>query len=253
MSLLACLVALLALAAPARGSTSAADVDSIVAAMVAKEAAYIQELIELVTFPSVSAAPEHLPDLLAAADWLVGRLQRAGLRNAQLLPNPAGPRPAVYADFLSDSDPSLPTVLIYAHYDVQPAAPLDAWASPPFKPEVRGGGLYGRGASDDKGGLLAPVQAVEAVLAAAGGRLPVKVKFLLEGEEEIGSPFLEPFLEAHAALLACDFVLSADGGQISAAQPGLTLGLRGAAALEVEVQALRRDVHSGMVRCWKCF
>ena len=148
----------------------------------------------------------------------------------QLLPS-AGGRPAVYGEYLHA--PGAPTALIYAHYDVQPAAdtaPL--WDSPPFAPEVRGDRVWGRGASDDKGdGVLPPLQAIEAVLRSsagggAAGRLPLNIKVLLEGEEEIGSPNLEPFLQQHAKLLACDFVLSADGGQMSETQPSLTLGLR---------------------------
>ncbi|KAL4449390.1 hypothetical protein ABPG77_007034 [Micractinium sp. CCAP 211/92] len=211
--------------------------------------AYNRDLVELAGIPSVSALPENHGDLLAAAGWLQRRLEAAGLENVKILPT-EGPRPVVYADFLH-APPGAPTALIYGHYDVQPAAdtaPL--WASPPFQPEIRDGRFWGRGVSDDKGsGVLPPIQALEAVLRSSSGggpALPINVKLMLEGEEEVGSPNLEPLLAKHRGLLAADFVLSADGGQIAEDQPGLTLGLRGALALEVELTTAQTDVHSGM-------
>ncbi|KAL4448121.1 hypothetical protein ABPG75_005340 [Micractinium tetrahymenae] len=218
------------------------------------EDAYNRQLLELAAIPSVSALPENHGDLLAAAGWLQRRLEAAGLENVRILPT-EGPRPVVYADYLH-APPGAPTALIYAHFDVQPAAdtaPL--WASPPFQPEVRSGRFWGRGVSDDKGsGVLPPIQALEAILKGGGGgggsggppALPINVKLMLEGEEEVGSPHLEPFLAKYKDLLAADFVLSADGGQIAEDQPGLTLGLRGALALEVELITAQTDVHSGM-------
>jgi acetylornithine deacetylase/succinyl-diaminopimelate desuccinylase-like protein len=214
----------------------------------ARESQYIQDLKTLVSFPSISASPDRLPDLQQTARWLEKRLTDAGLHDVKILPNPEGPRPAVYAEynFQQGPDSSSPTVLVYGHFDVQPAAPESAWTSPPFSPEIRNGALFGRGASDDKGGLLAPIQAIEALIR-ANATFPLKVKLMLEGEEEIGSPCLEPFLKKYKNQLACDLVLSADGGQINASTPGIALSLRGAVAVEAEVTALPRDAHSGMV------
>ena len=223
---------------------TATTLDEILNTLKANEERYIAELIELVSIPSISAIPAHQPDILKAADWVQHRLCSAGLRNVRKLDNPAGPRPAVYADYIVDAA-ALPTALIYGHYDVQPADPVEAWkVTPPFDPVVKNGALFGRGASDDKGGLLGAIQAVEALLL-VDKTLPFNVKFIVEGEEEIGSPFLESFLEQYKDVLAADFVISADGGQTSETQPSLTLGLRGAAALEIEVVSLAKDVHSG--------
>ncbi|PSC68017.1 peptidase M20 [Micractinium conductrix] len=213
---------------------------------------YNSELLQLVAYPSVSALPDNHGDLLAAAGWLQRRLADAGLENARILPT-QGLLPVVYAEYLH-APPGAPTALVYGHYDVQPAMDtLPLWASHPFKPEIRGGRFWGRGASDDKGsGVLPPVQALEAILkSGAGGgggppQLPINIKVMLEGEEEVGSPHLDPFLAQHADLLACDYVLSADGGQISETQPSLSLGLRGALGLEVELVTAATDVHSGL-------
>jgi acetylornithine deacetylase/succinyl-diaminopimelate desuccinylase-like protein len=216
--------------------------EKILTALKANEDKYIKELLEFVSIPSVSAIPDHQKDILKAADWVRHRLQTAGLQNVKLLENPKGPRPAVYGEYIVDS--SFPTALIYGHYDVQPADPVENWSSPPFQPIVKDGAIWGRGASDDKAHLGA-IQAVEAMLK-IDKTLPLNIKIIIEGEEEVGSPYLEPFLEAHSETLACDFVISADGGQTSETQPSLTLGLRGAAAIEIEITSLNRDVHSGM-------
>eukprot|EP00775_Hariotina_reticulata_P002607 gene2606-2909_t len=197
--------------------------------------------------------PEHSKDITAAADWLVQRLKTAGLEHVQIMPT-AGPRPVVYADWLHADD--APTILIYGHYDVQlnklwllPVDPLELWEQPPFQPVVRDGYFYGRGVDDDKGGLLQPIHAVEAYMQTVK-RLPVNVKFLLEGEEEIGSPHLERFLQEHRDFLLAnggiDAAFSADGGHVSAQQPCISTGMRGAVALEVEVTTAGMDMHSGI-------
>ncbi|KFM27553.1 Apurinic endonuclease-redox protein [Auxenochlorella protothecoides] len=187
--------------------------------------------------------PEALEDEFQGYAWIAAR----DPKNVEILPT-KGPRPVVFGQYISR--PEARTVLIYGHYDVQPPEPLDKWTSGPFDPEERDGFLYGRGASDDKGGFLAAVQAsgraVEAVLRGGGGLRALNVKVLIEGEEEVLSPHLEDFLAAHASLLAADFALSADGGQVGEGRPSLTLGYRGAAGIEVQVGALARDVHSGM-------
>ncbi|GAB4821211.1 hypothetical protein N2152v2_008257 [Parachlorella kessleri] len=237
------LCVVLALLAGLRASSADSEQQAALEYLESHRQRFDQDLIELTAIPSVSALPSHAQDVLRAAEWLKARLQLAGLENIQVLPT-EGPRPVVYADYLHA--PGAPTALIYAHYDVQPADPYELWESPPFEPVVRDGAFWGRGVDDDKGGLLPTLQALEAILK-SGGRLGINVKLMYEGEEEVGSPFLEPFLEKHKGLLGCDYVLSADGGQVAEGQPGLTLGLRGAVALEVEVKALASDVHSGMV------
>jgi len=201
---------------------------------------YAQDLLEYLAIPSVSAQPEHARDIKMAALWLAEHLRDAGLR-AELMATDG--HPAVYAEW-SGHDHHRPTVLIYGHYDVQPAEPFELWQSDPFKPVVRDGYIYARGASDNKGQHLAHVKAVTSYLRCAG-TLPVNVKFLLEGEEEIGSPSLGKFIAAHRDLLACDCVMISDGSLHSLSQPVLTYGLRGLAGFEVHVRCLAHDVHSG--------
>lgn len=201
---------------------------------------YVSELRDFVRIPSVSSLRDHQDDVRAAAAWVRDRLAEAGLEHAEILET--GAQPAVYADYLHA--PGAPTVLIYAHFDVQPAARADGWDADPFDPVLADDRVYGRGSSDDKGNLLIPVQAIEALLA-DGGSLPVNVKFLLEGQEEIGSPTMEGFVSRHAERLRCDLAVSADGSQWSETEPGLWLSLRGLCALQIDVTGPARDVHSG--------
>lgn len=169
---------------------------------------FIQELIDFISIPSISALPQHKDDVRRAAEWLKTRLDTAGMNHAMLI-NTAG-HPAVYADWLHA--PDKPTILLYGHYDVQPVDPLDQWVSPPFEPQIRDGKIYGRGASDDKGNIIATVQTLEAILRATG-KFDVNVKCIFEGEEEIGSPTLGPAIAQHRDLLACDHIFSMDGLQ----------------------------------------
>jgi acetylornithine deacetylase/succinyl-diaminopimelate desuccinylase-like protein len=171
---------------------------------------------------------------------VAARLQTGGLENVRVLPT--GGHPVVYGDWLHA--PDKPTVLIYGHFDTQPVDPLKLWSQPPFEPAVKEARVYARGASDDKGNMLAPILALEAVLNSQG-KLPVNVKCFFEGQEEIGSPQLPEFISANRELLACDLILSADGGQWDEDQPALMLALRGLCALQVDVQAARGDTHSG--------
>lgn len=203
---------------------------------------FVAELIDFVRIPSVSAKPENIPDVRRAADWVASRLVRAGIGNARVLPTTG--HPVVYADWLQ-AGPEAPTILIYGHFDVQPAEPFDLWTSSPFQPEVRDGRLWGRGASDDKGGMLIPILVVEAMLQTAG-RLPVNVKFFFEGQEEIGSPDLPDFVAANADLLKADMIFSADGLQWSPDQPQIVEALKGMVSLEVVVRGPRADQHSGL-------
>jgi acetylornithine deacetylase/succinyl-diaminopimelate desuccinylase-like protein len=201
---------------------------------------YIDEFLEFLSIPSVSALPEHKPDIERAALWLKARMERAGFQDVQVIPT--GGHPIVYGRAVA-RDPGAPTVLIYGHYDTQPADPLDEWVTEPFKPEIRDGKVFARGAADDKGGVLPAIAAVEKAL--QGDGLPVNVKFLFEGEEEIGSPNLKAFLADKKDLLRCDLVVSVDGGMYSREVPSLTTGSRGLCGIQIDVQGPRQDLHSG--------
>ncbi len=199
-----------------------------------------EEYLEFLRIPSISALPAHADDVRRAADWVADRLRAAGLDDVQILPT--GGHPVVYGAWLHA--PDRPTILIYGHFDTQPADPVDLWTTPPFAPDVRAGRVYARGASDDKGNMLIPILAIEALLH-GDGALPVNVKVFFEGQEEILSPQLPAFLEAQRDLLACDLVVSADSGQYAEDQPALTLGNRGACGVQIDVRGPRDDLHSG--------
>ena len=201
---------------------------------------YLDELCEFLRIPSISSLPEHAADVRRAADWVAGRLEIAGIEDVQVLPT--GGHPVVYGQWLHAS--GAPTVLIYGHFDVQPVDPIDLWSQPPFEPVIKDNRIYARGASDDKGNMLAPILAVEALLK-TNGKLPVNVKFFFEGQEEIGSPQLADFVSSRLDLLACDLVLSADGGQWDKDQPMLVVGRRGICALQLDLKSADQDVHSG--------
>ena len=200
----------------------------------------LAELIEFAAIPSVSTDPAHEPDLHAAAAWIAARLRAAGPFTVRIMPTPGAS--VVYAEWLGA--PGVPTALVYGHYAVQPPDPVEKWHSPPFEPTVREGRLYARGVSDDKGPLLIPVAVAEAFFV-AHGRLPINVKFLLEGEEEIGSPHLEGFVAGHKDLLAADVVISADGAMWRIDEPSLIVANRGLAALELTLRGPAKDLHSG--------
>jgi acetylornithine deacetylase/succinyl-diaminopimelate desuccinylase-like protein len=206
----------------------------------ANQARFQAELLEFVAIPSISALPDHAADVQRAAAWVARRLTAAGVENVAVLPT--GGHPVVYGDWLHA--PGKPTVMIYGHFDVQPVDPLDLWHAPPFQPAVVDGRVYGRGASDDKGNMLAPIVAVEALLKGEGA-VPVNLKFCFEGQEEIGSPQIPTFLPAHKERFACDLVVSADGGQWSEAEPTILLSLRGVCGLQVDVSGAKTDLHSG--------
>jgi acetylornithine deacetylase/succinyl-diaminopimelate desuccinylase-like protein len=201
---------------------------------------YLKELLEFLSIPSISSLNEHKEDVQRAAEWVVARLQAAGIENVRVLPT--GGHPVVYGDWMHA--PDKPTVMIYGHFDTQPVDPLERWSQPPFEPVVKNDRVYARGASDDKGNMLAPILAVEALLNSEG-RLPVNLKLFFEGQEEIGSPQLPDFISANRQLLACDLIYSADGGQWDEDQPALMIGLRGLCNLQIDVRAARSDTHSG--------
>lgn len=201
---------------------------------------FIDELLEFLRIPSISSLPDHAPDVQRAAEWIENRMKTAGIESVRIIPT--GGHPVVYGDWLHAS--GRPTVMIYGHFDTQPVDPLDLWGTPPFEPSIRDGRIYARGASDDKGNVFIPVIVAESMLK-TDGALPVNLKFLLEGQEEIGSPQMSGFMEKNKDLLSCDLVLSADGGQWEEDQPGLTLGTRGLSALHIDVQGPGHDLHSG--------
>jgi acetylornithine deacetylase/succinyl-diaminopimelate desuccinylase-like protein len=201
----------------------------------------LAELKELVRIPSVSTLPEHIPDIQRAASFVAESLRRAGMENVEVILT-AG-HPLVYADWLHAA--GKPTVLCYRHYDVQPADPLELWATPPFEPTERDGDLYARGASDDKGQMYMHVKAIEA-LRAVTGSLPVNVKFLVEGEEEIGGASVARFVAEHPEKLRADVALVSDTAMYAAGMPTLCIGLRGLIYLEVEAAGPARDLHSGL-------
>ncbi|MFO7696311.1 MAG: dipeptidase, partial [Anaerolineae bacterium] len=202
---------------------------------------FVQEMLSLLSIPSISALPENAREVRRAAEWVSSRLQAVGMESIQILET--GGHPVVYADWLHAA--GRPTVLIYAHFDTQPVDPIELWHHPPFEPFVDGDRIYARGASDDKGNLLVPVAALEALLSTRGS-LPINVKVLFEGQEEIGSPQLSAFVASHRDLLACDVVLNADSGQFSETEPAVTVGLKGICGLELEVRGPDHDVHSGI-------
>ena len=202
---------------------------------------FVAELLDFIRIPSVSAADAHVADVVRAGNWVVDRLQAAGIENVRMMPTEG--HPVVYGDWLH-AGKGKPTILIYGHFDVQPAEPFDLWDSPPFAPEIRDGKIWGRGASDDKGGMVIPILAAEAMLKTTG-HLPVNVKFFFEGQEEIGSPHLPPFIAAHGALLQADMIFSADGSQWTEDQPNLITGLKGLVAAQVTVSGAKSDQHSG--------
>jgi acetylornithine deacetylase/succinyl-diaminopimelate desuccinylase-like protein len=200
----------------------------------------LSELIEFARIPSVSTDPSRKADITRAAEWVAGQLRAAGIAEVRILPTSG--HPVVYAEWLGAS--GAPTLLVYGHYDVQPPDPLDKWLSEPFAPQVRDGRLYARGVSDDKGPMFIPIKVAQAFFATRGA-LPLNVKFMFEGEEEVGSPSLESFITERAQMLKADCVLSADGAMWRIDEPSITVASRGMAVLEFSVQGAAKDLHSG--------
>ncbi len=201
---------------------------------------FLNELFELIRIPSVSSKESHKDDMARTTEWLRGKLLADGADKAEVFETDG--HPVVYGEKIID--PALPTVLVYGHYDVQPVEPLELWKSPPFEPEVRDGKIYARGADDDKGQLYMHFKAFEYLVQT--NQLPCNVKFMIEGEEEIGSPSLGKFCEQHKEMLKSDVILVSDTSMISPDTPSITTGLRGLAYVEVEVTGPNRDLHSGI-------
>jgi succinyl-diaminopimelate desuccinylase len=200
---------------------------------------YEEELCELLRIPSISADANRREDIRRAADWVADQFRRLGL-DTEIIPT-AG-NPLVFAQ--SPPLAGAPTALVYGHYDVQPPDPLEKWQSPPFEPVRRDGNLYARGATDDKGQMFTHIKSTEAWIKVEG-RLPINLKFLIEGEEEVGSASVEAFITEHAERLACDCVVISDGGQFAPGMPAITYGLRGIAYYELRLTGPNRDLHSG--------
>jgi len=201
---------------------------------------FLAELLDFLRIPSISADPAYAGSVRKAAEWLAAKLQDAGLDHVRL-EETAG-FPIVYGEKMVD--PSAPTILVYGHYDVQPADPLDLWDSPPFEPVIKNEVIYARGSCDDKGQVLMHVKAFEAML--ASGELSCNVKFMIEGEEEVGSDHLGIFVEANKELLKADVILISDTAIIANDIPSIDVGLRGLSYMEVSVQGPNRDLHSGV-------
>lgn len=207
----------------------------------AKEQVHINEMLHLIRLPSVSTSPEHKIDVQATADWVADRLERAGVPEVRIAPSSG--HPAVLGRWHVADDQ--PTILIYGHYDVQPAEPLELWESPPFEPRIDGDVVYGRGSSDMKGNLLTAIQGVESAAIANGGEPPINVSFIFEGEEEIGSPNLVEIIRNNMDMLGADAVISADGGQYSEDTPSMGVALKGLTGLQINLTTANTDMHSG--------
>ncbi|MEZ5147088.1 MAG: dipeptidase [Bacteroidales bacterium] len=201
---------------------------------------FLEELFGLIRIPSISSQSEHKPDMLRAAEYWKETILKAGADKAEIMPTDGNP--VVYGEKIID--PSKPTVLVYAHYDVMPVDPIDLWDSPPFEPEIRDGKIFARGTDDDKGQAFMHAKAFEYMVKT--GNLPCNVKFMIEGEEEVGSPSLGKWCKENKAMLNADIILVSDTGMIAPDIPSITTGLRGLAYWQVEVVGPSRDLHSGL-------
>src|SRR5437660_3525028 len=203
---------------------------------------FLDELKTLLRIPSISTLDEHKSDVQKAAEFVAAELRRIGMDNVEIISTKG--HPLLYADWLHS--PGKPTVLMYAHYDVQPPDPLDEWKTPPFEPTERNGNIYARGAVDDKGQMYMHVKALEALFKAGSGTLPLNVKVLIEGEEEVGGEAIAKFVKENPARLKADFALVSDTEMFAPELPTLNVGLRGLIYTELEATGAKVDLHSGM-------
>lgn len=216
--------------------------DAAVAYARENAARFLEDLKALLRIPSVSTLPEHKKDVEAAAEWVAADLRRIGMEHVEVIRGSG--HPLVYADWLRV--PGKPTCLCYAHYDVQPPDPLDEWVTPPFEPTERNQNLYARGAVDDKGQLVTQLKALESILKTHDGKLPINIRVIYEGEEEVGGEQIEAFVREHPERLKADFALISDTEMFAPELPTLCVGLRGMIYTEVEVRGAKTDLHSGM-------
>src|SRR5450631_1933068 len=205
---------------------------------------FLNELKDLLRIPSVSTLEEHKPDIQKAADYVANELRRIGMENVEIIPTKG--HPLIYADWLHAS--GKPTALCYAHYDVQPAEPLDEWHTPPSEPTERNQNIYARGAVDDKGQLWMQLKAFESLFKAGDGKVPINVRVLIEGEEEVGGESIEEYVlkNANTGKLKADFALVTDTELFAPDMPTLCVGLRGLVYTEIEAQGAKTDLHSGV-------
>jgi acetylornithine deacetylase/succinyl-diaminopimelate desuccinylase-like protein len=201
---------------------------------------YLAELKTFLAIPSISALPEHAADTRRCAEWCADEMRRIGLQNVRLIDTPGNP--VVYGDWLGAE--GAPTILFYGHYDVQPVDPLELWESPPFEATIRDGEIYARGAADDKGQVFMHFKAIEAHMK-QNGRLPVNMKIILEGEEEVGSANLDNFIKANKELLKADVVVISDSGMFARGVPSICYGLRGLVYFQIDLRGSKSDLHSG--------
>src|SRR6266511_4086178 len=201
---------------------------------------YLDELKALLAIPSISALPEHAGDVKRCADWCADEMRRIGLENVRLIDTPGNP--VVYGDWLGAQ--GAPTILFYGHYDVQPVDPVELWESPPFEATIRDGEIYARGSADDKGQVVMHFKAVEAHLK-QNGRLPVNIRFILEGEEEVGSANLDNFVKGHKDDLKADVVVISDSPMFDRGIPSICYGLRGLVYFQIDLRGTKSDLHSG--------
>lgn len=209
--------------------------------LIEKKLVQLDELFQYLSIPSISALPDHNEDLRQAAQWTADALTRIGLEKVEILPTKG--HPVVYGEWLKAE--GKPTVLIYGHYDVQPVDPVELWDSHPFEPEIRDEKIFARGASDDKGQVFMHIKAIEAILETTG-TLPINFKFLIEGEEEVGSPNLPKFVEANKEKLAADVIVISDSSLLERGKPTICYGLRGLCGLQIDVKGSHSDLHSGL-------
>jgi acetylornithine deacetylase/succinyl-diaminopimelate desuccinylase-like protein len=202
---------------------------------------FLNDLLSFLRIPSISTLPEHKKDMEIAARWVANQLEELSFEDIAIMPT--AKHPVVYGAWMKAGSQA-PTILVYGHYDVQPVDPLELWKTDPFDPQIRDDNVYSRGASDMKGQIVAHLKAMESIL--QHGDLPVNIKYMIEGEEEIGSPSLETFLEQNGDLFQCDFCLNADSGILGAEIPSLTYALRGLAYYEIRLQGPSNDLHSGI-------
>ena len=212
----------------------------VLAYLEANKERYLNELKEFLAIPSVSSQTDHANDMRRCAEWIAQELQKIAMQNIQIMDTPG--HPVVFGEWLGA--PGKPTVLLYGHYDVQPVDPVDLWTTPPFEATIRDGNLYARGSTDDKGQIFAHFKALEAYLKNTGG-LPMNVKIIVEGEEEIGSDHLDNFVKEHKDLLKADLVLISDSDMFAKGVPSVCYALRGLAYMEIEVTGPNGDLHSG--------
>jgi len=203
---------------------------------------YIHELKTLLAIPSISALPEHAGDVKRCAEWVADEMRRVGLEHVRLIDTPGNP--VVYGDWLH-AGPDVPTILFYGHYDVQPVDPVNLWESPPFEATVRDGEIYARGAADDKGQVFMHLKAIEAHMKQTG-KLPVNMRVILEGEEEVGSVNLDNFVRANKADLASDVVVISDSAMFDRGVPSICYGLRGLVYFQIDLRGTKSDLHSGV-------